>query len=175
MRLIKHNPELWLPERFADPDQPLRVDFHVVAFNHETGLIEWDERGHNLIVNKGKTRMLTQLAGTTTAPFTSMGVGTDSTAAAATQTQLNPGVAGSVSLIACDATFPSVTADGTTPVVGTWQATWGTGVANFSWNEWAIFNGTTNGTSIMFDRSVFGPFTKSAAVSIVLSAAVTQS
>lgn len=180
MRLIRPTPpDLWSPgEDLSDEHEvgAIHVDFHVRAFDHaQGGKIVWDEIGHNLVVNKGKTRMLTQLAGTTTAPFTSMGVGVNNTAAGATDVRLDAAATGNVSLIACDATFPSVTADGTAPAVATFQATWGTGVANFQWNEWAIFNGTVNNTSIMYDRSVFGPFTKSSSVSIVLSAAITQS
>lgn len=124
----------------------------------------------NLIVTVGKDLMLDRLFGLASAvALTSVGVGTDSTAAAVGQIKLNPTVTGSVLL---------QTADGGTAraaEVVTITSTFGTGVANFSWNEWGLFNGNVNGTSVMFDRTVFGPFTKTSAVSIVLQATITQS
>jgi hypothetical protein len=124
----------------------------------------------NLIVDNGKQRYLDRLMASTVAAFATIGVGTDSTAAASGQTKLNPSVAGSVLLQACDATFPSRSG-----FVGTWKSTFGTGVANFQWNEAGIFNGTTNGTSDMFNRVIIGPFTKSSSVSIAYTTTVTQS
>lgn len=131
----------------------------------------FDKTFKNTIVTSGKTAYLQRLGGTNaTAAFTSLGVGTDSTAAAVGQTQLNPTVAGSVLLQAADATYPSVAG-----TVLTIQSTFATGSANFQWNEAGYFNGTTNGTSVMFNRVVIGPFTKTAAVSIVYVSTITQS
>lgn len=141
---------------------------------------EYDEHGEltnvieefvreNLIVTTGKQLMLDRLFGLASAvALSSVGVGTDSTAAAVGQTQLNPSVAGSVLIQTADAG----TARSTLTV--TIQSTFGTGVANFQWNEAALFNGNTNGTSVMFNRIVIGPFTKTSAVSIVLQIQITQ-
>lgn len=99
----------------------------------------------------------------------SMGVGTDSTAYAVGQTQLNPSVSGSVLIQALDAG----TARSSLTVTAT--STYGTGVANFSWNEIGLFNGTTNGTSTMLNRiAPIGPFNKSTAVSIVAVVQIVQ-
>lgn len=128
----------------------------------------------NLIVDVGKQSYLDRLGGmpigSPIAAFSTIGVGTDSTAASSGQTQLNPSVAGSVLLQAVDGTFPSRSG-----LVGTWKSTFGTGVANFTWNEAAIFNGTTNGTSKMFNRVIIGPFAKTSAVSIAYTTTITQS
>ena len=125
----------------------------------------------NLIVDGGKQAYLDRLGGLgSVAAFTSIGVGTDSTAAASGQNKLNPTVAGSVLIQAVDATFPSRSG-----FVETWKSTFGTGVANFTWNEAGIFNGTTNGTSTMFNRVIIGPFAKTSAVSIAYTTTVTQS
>jgi hypothetical protein len=124
----------------------------------------------NLVVNTGKNLALDRLFGLASAiALTSVGVGTDSTAAAVGQTQLNPSVAGSVLIQTADAG----TARAAQTV--TIASTFGTGVANFSWNEGALFNGNVNGTSVMFNRIVFGPFNKTSAVAIVYQVQVTQS
>lgn len=115
------------------------------------------------IVTNGKNLILDRLfnLGGATA-ITSMGVGTDSTAFAVGQTQLNPTVAGSVLLQNLDA---GTSRSGQTVTA---TSTFGTGVANFSWNEIALFTGNTNGTSVMLNRiAPIGPFVKSSAVSIV--------
>jgi hypothetical protein len=130
----------------------------------------------NLVVTSGKNDYLQRLSaglGVVSAinAFGHIGVGTDSTAAAAGQTQLNPSVSGSVLIQACDASFPS----GPSSLVLTFKATFGTGVANFNWNEAGIFNGTTNGTSRMFNRVIIGPFNKTSAVSIAYTTTITQS
>lgn len=124
----------------------------------------------NMIVTNGKNLTLDRLFGLASAvAITSVGVGTDSTAAAIGQTQLNPSVPGSVLIQTADA--------GTARAgqVVTIVSTFGTGVANFSWNEAGLFNGNTNGTSTMFNRVIIGPFNKTSAVSIVYTTTVTQS
>lgn len=152
-------------------------------FTAYLGEIERDETGKilnevvyespkikNLIVNTGKNLALDRLFGLASAvALTSIGVGTDSTAASTSQIKLNPTVTGSVLIQATDST-PTRSAQTVTAV-----STFGTGVANFTWNEAGLFNGTVNGTSVMFNRTVIGPFTKTSAVSIVYTINITQS
>lgn len=148
---------------------------------------------YNLVVDNGKSVMLGQLFGQSVSslwssltlhgasftyntanngPMNSLGVGTDNTAAAGNHWQLNPVTAGSTSLIAI--TSYVMTAANAAAATAAVTALWGTGTANFTWAEWGIFAGTTNGTSLMFDRSVFGPFTKTSSVSIQLTATISQ-
>jgi polyisoprenoid-binding protein YceI len=130
----------------------------------------WEELYENLIVDTGKQAYLDRLAGLgAVAAFTSLGVGTDSTAAAAGQIKLNPTVAGSVLIKAADGGFPSRAG-----FVLTIKSTFTTAEANFVWNEAGYFNGTVNGTSIMFNRVIIGPFTKTSAVSIAYTTTITQ-
>lgn len=157
--------------------------YGIYSFTAYEGDIQTDEQGnilnpvmyespklHNLVVNGGKNLALDRLFGLSSAvAITSVGVGTDSTAAALTQTQLNPTVSGSVLLQTADAG----TARSSQTVTIT--STFGTGVANFAWNELALFNGNTNGTSTMFNRVTVGPFTKTSSVSIVVTVSVSQS
>lgn len=122
------------------------------------------------IVTNGKGLALDRLFGlSSSVAISSMGVGTDSTAYAVGQSQLNPSVAGSVFLQALDAGTARAS------LVVTATSTFATGNANFAWAEIGLFNGTTNGTSTMFDRiAPIGPFTKSSAVSIVAVVQITQ-
>lgn len=126
----------------------------------------------NLIVDTGKAAYLDRLAGINGPPaaFAHIGVGSGTDAVAVGQTRLNIGGTGSALLKACDATFPSRSG-----LVLTYRATFGTAEANFTWNEAGIFNGTVNGTSIMFNRVIIGPFGKSSSVSIVYTTTITQS
>lgn len=152
-------------------------------FTAYVGDIEKDENGNitnqvayespvikNIIVTNGKNLALDRLFGLGGATqITSVGVGTDSTAAAVGQTQLNPTVAGTVLIQTADAG----TARSAQTVTIT--STFGTGVANFTWNEAGLFTGNTNGTSVLFNRVIIGPFAKTTAVSIVYQTTVTQS
>lgn len=144
------------------------------AVDDRTGLlvpvnpVVWESPVYkNLITTSGKGAYLDRLAGLGgVAAFTSLGVGNSSTAAAVGDTAL---LGGSVFLQAVDATYPSRAG-----LVLTFRSTFGTAVANFTWNEAGIFNGTTNGSSIMFNRVIIGPFTKSSAVSIAYTTTITQ-
>lgn len=130
----------------------------------------WEETGTNLVVTAGKNLILERLFGITGPPaaVASIGVGTDSTAAVAGQTQLNPTVAGTVLIQSVDST-PTRSSQTVTAI-----RTFTTAQANFQWNEVGAFNGNTNGTSTMLNRIVVGPFTKSASVSIVVTLTFTQ-
>jgi len=120
----------------------------------------------NMIVTTGKNLTLDRLFGLSSAvAITSVGVGTGSGAAALTDTQLTAGAVVQTADLGTSRTGQVVTI----------TSTFGTGVANFSWNEAGLFNGNVNGTSVMFNRVVIGPFTKSGSVSIVYQTTVTQS
>ena len=75
---------------------------------------------------------------------TFLGVGDSTTAFAAGQTDL---VGTNKLRKAMDATYPSGAAN-----VITFRSTFGTGDANWAWQEWATFNGSTGGT--MLNRKV---------------------
>lgn len=122
----------------------------------------------NTIVTNGKGLLLDRLFGLAAAvAITSIGVGASATASAVGDTQLGT----TPTLQTQDGTFPSRAA-----LVVTNQGTFGTGAANINWQECALFNGNVNGTSTMLDRiAPIGPFTKTAAVSIILQITITQS
>lgn len=120
----------------------------------------------NLVVTTGKGLLLDRTFGITATAVTSMGVGATAAAAAVGDTQLG--------------STPTIKAFDSLPVraglVVTCVTTFLTSEANISWNELAMFNGTINGTSTMFNRvAPIGPFAKTSSVSISASVQITQS
>lgn len=88
-----------------------------------------------------------------------IGVGDSSTAAAATQTDLQ--AATNKTRKGQEATYPQHT-DGTTSgsATITYKSVFGSSDANWAWNEWGIFNGSSGGR--MLNRKVASLGTKSA-------------
>jgi hypothetical protein len=82
-----------------------------------------------------------------------IGVGDSTTAAAATQTNLQ--AATNKLRKAMDATYPQHT-DATTSGAATitFRSTFATGDANFAWAEWGTFNSATDATGRMLQRKV---------------------
>lgn len=126
----------------------------------------------NLITTVGKNHMLDRLFGFTS-PVNStaigfVGVGNSATAAAVTDTVL---LGASNLFQAADAGASRTTN------VATIKSTFGTGVANFVWNEAGISNNSTNLATnmVLFNRVIIGPFTKTTAVAIIYTTTITQS
>ncbi len=92
-----------------------------------------------------------------------IGVGNGTTAFAATQTDL---VGASKLRKAMDATYPTLATN-----VLTFRSTFGTGDANFAWEEWGIFNASTGGT--MMNRVVANNGTKAGTETKVVTATIT--
>lgn len=121
---------------------------------------------HNLLVNAGIQRLedLLIVAGGQgyDAAHSRIGAGNSSTAAAATQSDLQAAAgSGNRQFKLCD--------QGPTRATNTitWRATFASGEAQFVWNEWAIDQGTADGTTVtavMLNRKVANPGTKGAAV-----------
>lgn len=118
--------------------------------------------GDNLVTTSGKGVILDMLFGLgTTTKVSQMGVGTSNTAAAVGDTTLTGQV-----LQVYDA-LPTRAG-----LVVTAIATYGTAAANIAWAELASFNSVPT----MLNRiAPIGPFTKTSAVSIVVTQTLTQS
>lgn len=97
-----------------------------------------------------------------------IGVGDSTTAAAATQTDLQ--AATNKLRKAMDASYPSHT-DGTTSGAASIQfkATFGSTDANFAWQEWGVFNSATAATGRMLNRKVESLGTKASGTSWVMT------
>lgn len=125
----------------------------------------------NLVTTTGKGLLLDRLfaLGTPPGALTAMGVGNSATAAAVGDTQLG-GATPSPDLRLFDA-LPTRAS-----LVVTAIRTYATAEGNMNWQEIALFNGTTNGTSVMFNRiAPIGAFNKTSAVSIQATITITQS
>ena len=101
------------------------------------------------LVDSGRNHLVQAGIGAAVTPFNNansyIGVGDSTTAHAAGQTDL---VAATNKLRkAMDATYPSGAAN-----VITFRSTFGTGDANFAWQEWGVFNAAAAGT--MLNRKV---------------------
>ena len=99
-----------------------------------------------------------------------IGVGDSSTAEAATHTDLQ--AATNKLRKAMDATYPlhtDATTSGAASIV--FRSTFATGDANWAWNEWALFNGSSGGR--MLNRKVQSLGTKTSAASWQLTVTLT--
>lgn len=123
-------------------------------------LVETIERD-NLIVTVGKQMILDRLFGlSAVGAMTRTGVGTSNTAAAVGNTSLTGGV------------FKSYDSTPTrSSLTVTTVTTFGTADANITWAELGMDNGTT----LLNRIAPIGPFTKTSAVSIVVTVTITQS
>lgn len=129
----------------------------------------------NVLLNAGITRLLNLLIGTgATTAFnatnTRIGVGDSATAAVASQTDLQ--AASNKQWVIVDSA-PTVSAQTVTFI-----ATHTSGLSNFVWAEWAIDNGTANGTTVTapcLDRKVAAMGTKGAGAAWVLTVTITIS
>lgn len=137
--------------------------------------------GANLLMHGGVSALWQCLMGNGTATAgqaltyfnaanAAIGAGNGTTAAAATQTNLQ---GASKLRKGMDSTYPQHT-DGTTVAAKTitFRSTFGTGEANFDWQEVAIFNSATDATGRMLNRLVQAIGTKTSAVSRVVTVTV---
>ena len=141
------------------------------------------EREGNLLMYGGASCLWQTLIGNGTATAgqsltyfnnaqAAIGVGDSSTAAAATQTDLQAST--NKLRKAMDATFPAHT-DGVTSGAASIQfkATFATGDANYAWAEWGIFNSATPATGRMLNRKVESLGTKTSAASWAFTVTLT--
>ncbi|MEU0469930.1 hypothetical protein ABZ215_38535 [Amycolatopsis sp. NPDC006131] len=103
-----------------------------------------------------------------------IGVGDSNAIAVATQNDLQAST--NKLRKAMDSTYPQHT-DATTSGAATitFRATFGSSDANWTWNEWGIFNSTTNGTGRMLNRKVEALGTKASGSTWVLTLSITLS
>jgi hypothetical protein len=152
-------------------------------FHAENAPTDVQEEEGNLLMNGGVSCLWECLIGngTGTAAQTLtyfnngnayLGVGDSTTAAAATQTDLQ--ASSNKYRQAMDATYPTHT-DGTSSgsETITFKGTVGTSNANFHWQEWGVFNGSSGGR--MLNRAVTDLGTKTAAASWSFAVTITIS
>lgn len=142
----------------------IRKDKNGRILNERAVIPEWGTHtyeGDNLVVTVGKQMILDRLFGlSAVGAMTRLGVGTSNTAAAIGDTSLTGGV-----FVAFDST--PIRTSLTVAAI----STFGTGTANIVWAEM----GADNGTTLLARIAPIGPFTKTSAVSIVVTYSLTQS
>lgn len=159
-----HEPIRWRAQWTVDKYHGDIAGIDVTAPDAPTPYESVEEEG-NLLMYGGASALWDLLIGAGTvsaynATNAHIGVGDDTTAASATQTDLQ---ASSNKVRAAQTTsFPAHT-DGTTSAAAsiTFKSQFTTGEANFTWNEWAVFNSSTSGR--MLNRKVSSLGTKTSA------------
>jgi len=111
----------------------------------------------NVLLNEGINELWTVLcsaaSGTKFGTGSFLGVGTDDTAASASQTGLQE--ATDKLYKAMDASYPTYGTD----QKATWRSTFGASEANFAWNEFTVANGNSD-SSVNLNRKVSAQGTK---------------
>ncbi len=122
------------------------------------------------LTNVGRDHFATDLIGSSVTKFTNanahLGVGDSATAFAKAQTDLQ--AASNKFRRPMEATFPDVPSAAN---IITFRALFGTGEANFAWEEWGIFNALVADT--MLSRKVESLGTKTSAQSFQLTVTIT--
>jgi hypothetical protein len=143
--------------KYLEDATPWRDADRMAEFEAEFEPYEVVDMPGNLLMNAGIQRMLDLLIGAGGQALNNtharLGVGNSSTAAAASQTDLQA-AAGSTNrwFQLMDATYPSRASQ-----TLTFQATFGSSDGNFTWNEWCIDAGTANANTVtapMLNRKV---------------------
>lgn len=129
-----------------------------------------EEFDGNLLLNEGITEQLTLLIGGTATAFNTtnarIGVGDSTTAAVATQTDLQ--AVTNKTYKAMDATYPQVSSQ-----TVTFRSTFGATDANYSWQEFCIDNGSVAGKTL--NRKVENHGSKVSPDSWVIQVSITLS
>lgn len=123
----------------------------------------------NLALNEGITEVMDLIIGDAATAYsaanTYLGVGADTTAADATQTGL---------IAASNKYYQLVDSVSATGQTITWQATFGSGVANFAWEEFTVANGSSDSADNL-NRKVSGQGTKASPNIWILQCKITLS
>lgn len=138
----------WILEKYENDEAFLAGNpFETVSFEE------------NIALNTGKAEILNLVLGGSANHFdstnTRLGVGDSNTAAANTQTDLQ--AATNKTYVACDSTWPKLATTTTTNDTFEAKATFASGDANYSWQEFVIKN---NASSICLNRKVSDQGTK---------------
>lgn len=161
----------WGPEALGL--DPVGADRALGAYTRETGHAAVLDRAGNLLMYGGVSCLWQALIGNGTSTAgqaltyfsntnAAIGVGDSSTAASATQTDMQ--AATNKLRKGMDATYPAHT-DGVTSGAASivFRSTFGTSDANWAWNEWGVFNSATAGTGRMLNRKAEALGTKTSA------------
>jgi hypothetical protein len=170
----------WTITKFHDPDDKIADAIHNGLSVEEAKVLYpgayfgTEEIDHNLALNEGLQLLIGLIAGTTGDTGSAwdnthayLGVGDSATAAVATQTGLQ--AATNKTYKAMDSTFPTRATQ-----VCTWQATFASGDANYSWQEYTVVNASSD-TGKNLNRVCADKGTKASGETWTLQLAITFS
>jgi hypothetical protein len=128
----------------------------------------------NLCLNTGIAGFEKLIAGLSSPPTAwnnanaYLGVGDSSTAAAATQTDLQAST--NYVYVGMQSSYPSLSGQ-----TLSWQASFGSASANYAWNEFVISNASSKGSGVCLNRLVSAQGTKTSGQTWVLTISITWS
>ena len=128
----------------------------------------------NLCLNSGNQGFEKLIAGLSSPPTAwnnasaYLGVGDSSTAAAATQTDLQAST--NYTYVGMQSSYPSLSGQ-----TLSWQASFGSSSANYAWNEFVVSNASTKGSGVCLNRLVSSQGTKTSGQTWVLTLQITWS
>jgi hypothetical protein len=128
----------------------------------------------NLCLNTGIQGFEKLIAGLSSPPtawdntHAYLGVGDSSTTAAATQTDLQAST--NYAYVGMQTSYPSLATQ-----TLSWQASFGSAVANYAWNEFVVTNASTKGSGTCLNRLVSSQGTKTSGQTWVLTLSITWS
>jgi hypothetical protein len=131
-------------------------ELHIVLTD-ENGNVKQEQTIHNLVVTAGKQYIASRMAGTTSGVMTHMALGSSTSAASLTDTDL-------LTLVGARVALTSATLSGSSV---TYVGTFGPGVSTGAITEAGIFNASTAGT--MLARTVFSVVNKAAGDTLSIS------
>ena len=128
----------------------------------------------NLCLNTGIQGFEKLIAGLSSPPnawsntYAYLGVGDSTTAAAATQTDLQAST--NYTYVAMASGYPSQSSQ-----TLSWQASFGSSSANYAWNEFVVTNASSKGSGVVLNRLVSSQGTKTSGQTWVLTISITWS
>ncbi len=128
----------------------------------------------NLCLNTGIQGFEKLIAGLSSPPnawsntYAYLGVGDSTTAAAATQTDLQAST--NYTYVAMASGYPSQSSQ-----TLSWQASFGSSSANYAWNEFVVTNASSKGSGVVLNRLVSSQGTKTSGQTWVLTLQITWS
>lgn len=167
--LLAFTSGLWLAP--PTPHTPVLHGYVMPVLRGLDGQIKYIETGHNIITNTGKNDGIERLINATGTPaiFNYVGIGTNATAEAATNTALGAECAGSTRQQDGTATPDPPTTTGQQQLIVTFAA----GNCTATVTEMGVFNALTAGT--MLNRKTFSGIAKGASDALEITVTFTLS
>lgn len=166
----------WRLDKWSDPDQKIErlskrgISTDGISLLYPSRLLDTQRFSGNVALNEGLQQIIDIIGGISSPTLWNnanarVGVGNSNTAANATQTGL---LGGSTAFVAMDGGYPQRSGQ-----VASWRGTFGSGIAEFAWEEFTVDNGAVG--NINLNRYVTSKGTKGSGETWVLTVQITFS